>query len=278
MWKAIVRSVEGRIGLALGGAMMAIIVFGPWLTPYAPTAIGVGPPTEPPSLRHWLGTDNLGRDVLSRFLVGGNTVLLVPLLAVGLALVLGGGLGLAGGYRPGTPFDLVVARAFDFAVTVPPLLLVMVIVGGRPSDLILIVTVALVFAPRIGRIVRGTTQAVVTNDYVAAARARGERAAAICVREIVPNIAVPVTADLALRITYGILFVATLSYLGLGVQPPSSDWGLMVAESRSFIAVAPWATLVPTLGIAALSVSFNLLADALGRHLSRMMYRGGVEL
>jgi peptide/nickel transport system permease protein len=129
-----------------------------------------------------------------------------------------------------------------------------------------------------GRVVRGATQAVVTNDYVAAAQARGERTSAIVVREVLPNIAAPAIADFALRITYAVIFVSTLNFLGLGAQPPKPDWGLMVAESRSFISVAPWATLAPAIGIAALSISFNFLADALTRHLTRESARGVVPL
>jgi peptide/nickel transport system permease protein len=158
-------------------------------------------------------------------------------------------------------------------------LLVLVLIAGLgTSSIVLIVTVALVFIPRVGRVVRGATQAVVTSDYVAAAQARGERTGAILSREVLPNIAAPAIADFALRITYGVIFVATLNFLGLGAQPPDPDWGLMVADSRGYLAIQPWATLAPAAGIAALSVSFNLIADALTRHLTRESTRGVVPL
>ena len=278
IWRTLFTSLEGRIGIVLGLLMLALIIFGRFFTPHPPTKIGTGPPTSGPTGDHLLGTDQLGRDVLSRFLAGGDTILVVPLIAVALAFVAGGGLGMLGGYLRGWP-DAVITRTFDLLLTLPPLLLVLVIIAGvGTSNLVLVVTVALVFLPRVGRVLRGATQAVVTNDYVAAAQARGERTSAIIAREVLPNIAAPAIADFALRITYAIIFVATLNFLGLGAQPPAPDWGLMVAESRTFIAVAPWATLAPALGIAALSISFNFIADALTRHLTRESARGAVPL
>ena len=278
IWRTLLTSVEGRVGIALGVVMLGLIAFGRFFTPYSPTELGTGRAAIGPSADHLLGTDHLGRDVFSRFLAGGDTIIIVPLIAVTLAFVAGGGLGMLGGYLRGWP-DAVITRTFDLLLTLPPLLLVLVVIAGLgTSRLVLIVTVALVFLPRMGRVVRGATQAVVTNDYVAAAQARGERTSAIVVREVLPNIAAPAIADFALRITYAVIFVSTLNFLGLGAQPPKPDWGLMVAESRSFISVAPWATLAPAFGIAALSISFNFLADALTRHLTRETARGVVPL
>lgn len=277
-WRTVVGSLEGRIGLMLGAIMLGVIVFGRFLAPYSPNELGVGVQTMGPSGDHLFGTDHLGRDVFSRFLVGGDTILLVPLVAVTLAFVVGGGLGMLGAYARGAT-DGLITRTFDLLLTLPPLLLVLVIIAGLgTSSVVLVLTVALVFLPRMGRVIRGATQAVVTNDYVAAAQARGERTHAILVREVLPNIAAPAIADFALRITYAIIFVATLNFLGLGAQPPEPDWGLMVAESRNFLSVQPWATLMPAAGIAALSISFNLIADALTRHLTREAARGVVPV
>jgi peptide/nickel transport system permease protein len=270
----VVGSPEGRIGLVLGVLMLAIIAFGRFVAPYPPDEIGVGLPTTGASADHLLGTDQLGRDVFSRFLSGGDTILLVPLAAVTLAFLAGGGLGMLGAYAGGR-VDAVITRTFDLLLTLPPLLLVLVIIAGLgTSNAVLVITVALVFLPRIGRVVRGAAQGVITNDYVAAAQARGERTSAILVREVLPNIAAPAIADYALRITYGVIFVATLNFLGLGAQPPEPDWGLMVAESRGFLSVAPLATLAPAAGIAALSIAFNLVADALTRHIAREGEKG----
>jgi peptide/nickel transport system permease protein len=267
--RALASSWEGRVGVALGIVMLAIIFLGPLVAPYDPTQIGTGKPLLGPSSEHLLGTDNLGRDVFSRFLYGGRTVLLVPLAAVLLTVLVGALPGMLAAYRGGS-IDMLVTRVFDLLLTLPPLLVVLVIVSGAgTSSLVLIVSVGLIYAPRVGRIARGATQAVITTEYVQAAEARGERTLSILVREIAPNISGPLIADLALRLTYAVIFVATLNFLGLGAQPPSSDWGLSVATARTFISVQPWATLAPAIGIAALSVSFNLVADTLTRHLSR---------
>lgn len=277
-WRTIRGTVEGRIGLVFGVVMLGLIAFGRFFAPYSPEELGVGVQSTGPSADHLFGTDNLGRDVFSRFLAGGDTILLVPLASVALAFVVGGGLGMLGAYARGLT-DAVITRLFDLLLTLPPLLLVLVIIAGLgTSKLVLIVTVALVFVPRVGRVLRGATQAVVTNDYVAAAQARGERTDSILVREVLPNIAAPAIADFALRITYAVIFVATLNFLGLGAQPPQPDWGLMVAESRNFLSVQPTATLAPAAGIAALSISFNLIADALTRHLTREAARGVVPV
>ena len=136
----------------------------------------------------------------------------------------------------------------------------------------------MIFSPRTGRIVRGATQAVVTNDYVAAAQARGEGSAYILIREVLPNIAAPVIVEFALRLTWAIIFVTALSFIGLGAQPPSCDWGLMVAQGRSLITISPLIAGAPAAGIALLAVSLNLIADALARHFDPTSDQPGVPL
>ena len=260
------RTSEGKIGIGLGVFMIGLIVLGQLLGPA--TDYNVAAPGSGSSAAHWFGTDALGRDVLSRFLAGGSTVLLIPLVAVTLSLIIGGSLGLFGAYWGGRP-DVVISKVFDVILTLPPLLIVLVIIGGLgSSDAVLIITVALVYAPGMGRVVRGTAQSVIVNPYVLSAQARGERDLSIIFREVLPNVTGPTLAEFGLRLTYGILFVATLSFLGLGVQPPASDWGLMVAENRGLITVAPWGTMLPALGITALAVALNLSADALSRVLA----------
>lgn len=277
-WRVIFGSVEGVLGLALGVMIIAIIVAGPYLAPYSPTELGVGPPSQTASVAHWLGTDSFGRDVFSRFLSGGRTVILVPLAAVTLAFGLGAPLGMLGAYAKGS-IDKVIVRIFDILLSLPPLLIVIVLISGfDKSRIALIVSVALVFAPRIGRVVRGATQGVVTNEYISAAQARGERTAWILGREVLPNVAAPAIVDYALRLTWAILFISTLNFLGLGEQAPSSDWGLMIAQSRASIGIAPLATLAPAAGIVALAVSVNLIADALTRYLNPDANRPGVRV
>jgi len=262
-------SRQGQFGIVLGLAIVGLVLAGPHLAPYDPNSINVGPPLAPPSSQFLFGTDNLGRDVFSRFLHGGRNLLLIPVASVLLALLIGGLPGMLAGYRGGWT-DIACSRLFDALMTLPPLLIVLVVIDAAgASDLVLIVTVGVVFAPRVGRVARGAVQGVVTMSYVAAAEARGESVVAILIREIAPNIAGPMIADIALRVSYGVIFVATLNFLGLGAQPPSPDWGLSVASSRVFLSAQPIATLAPAVAIAAVAVAFNLCADTLSKHLTR---------
>lgn len=260
--------LESRVGSLLGMVMVCLIMVGPALAPHAPDAL-VAQAAMGASGAHPLGTDGLGRDVLSRVLDGGRLVLVVPLLAVVLATVVGGAAGLWGAYARGR-VDGVIVRAFDVLLALPPLLMVLVIISGLgSSDPVLVLAIALFFVPRAGRVLRGTAQAIIGNDYVQAAQARGERTSAILAREVLPNMAAPAIADFSLRMTYGVIFVTTLSFLGLGAQPPSSDWGLMVSESRTLLGTQPLAVLAPAIAIALVSVSFNLVADGVSRQLTR---------
>jgi ABC-type dipeptide/oligopeptide/nickel transport system permease subunit len=264
----IIHTWSGRVGLIITSAILLVIVVGPWLAPHSPEELAVGLPLSPPSDGLPLGTDQLGRDVFSRFLAGGRMVLLVPLVAVALSTLTGGLLGITAGYLGGR-FDQIVARAFDVLLTLPPLLIALAIIAGFGSSAtVLLLTVAAIFAPQVGRVARGAALAVVTADYVQAARARGERPLTIVIREIAPNIVGPLMSDLALRVTYGVIFVASLNFLGLGAQPPSSDWGLSVATNFGYIQVQPWATVAPAVGIAALSVGLNLMADSAIRYVT----------
>lgn len=269
LWRTLVGSAEGRIGLGLAVLMLLVIALGPLLAPYSPTAVGVGPPTEGPSAEHLLGTDSLGRDVFSRFLSGGGSVVVVPFFAVSLAYALGASLGLLAGYARGTS-AIVTARILDLGLAIPSLLIMLAVIARfGHSAAVLIIAYGVIHCAAPGRLVRGATQAVVANDYVAAAQARGERAVTILAREVLPNIAGPAIADYAVRMTWGILFINTLSYLGLGSQPPSSNWGLMISQGQAYLNLVPLATLAPAAGIAAIAIAFNLTALALSRHITR---------
>jgi peptide/nickel transport system permease protein len=229
----------------------------------------VGVPLSGPSSADLLGTDALGRDVLSRVLYGGRSVLGLAAAATVLAYLLGLSIGLVAGYTRSL-VDPVLMRSVDVMLCFPPLLFLLVLIAGAgSSDLVLIIGVALVQAPQISRIVRTATLEVSVRGYVEAAIARGERAPAVIVREVLPNILVPVLVDAGLRFTYSILIIASVNFLGLGLQPPNSDWALMIGENRSYLAVNAWSVLAPAAMIAILTIGVNLTGDAVARSLGR---------
>jgi peptide/nickel transport system permease protein len=259
----ILSSADGRAGFLLIGSMLALIAFGALFAPYSPTEIRLAPANSAPSLKHWLGADHLGRDVLSRFLWGGRTIISIPVIAVTLSYATAGLLSLVASYKGGL-LDVVVARIFEFLMSLPSLLKILMLVAAfGPSTPVLIMAISISNMPGLSRVVRGAVLSQAGVDYVQAAQARGESAVSVVIREILPNIVGPITADFTLRITWGIIALSTLSFLGLGVQPPQPDWGLMIQEGRTSLQQAPLVAIVPALGIACLSVGFNLAADAI---------------
>ena len=263
--RAVAGPNEGKLGLAIVVLFLFVVLLGPTLAPYSPYAIGVGLPNTGPSSRHWLGTDDLGRDILSRLLNGSRSVVLIPLAATSLAFAVGGVLGLLVGYTRGRA-DAVAARLIDVFLSLPPLLIVLVVIAtAGASSGVVILSVALVYSPRVARVLRGATQGVATQEYILAAQARGERTAAIVLRELLPNIAPTVLVEFAVRLTYVIIFVTTLNFLGLGVQPPSPNWGRMLFEARNTIVTNPVAAIAPAAALGALSVGIGLMADAVTR-------------
>jgi peptide/nickel transport system permease protein len=273
VWAIVGSSTEGRIGVAIVGLTVLLIVVGPHVAPFGPTEIGTGPPAVGPSARHPLGTDELGRDVLSRLLSGGTSVVALPLVATCIAFLLGGLVGAVSGYLGG-PVDMIATRLLDVMLALPPLLTVLVIVAAfGTSSFVIALSVSAVYAPKIARILRGATQAVATQDFVQAAQARGERALSVVVREVAPNLAASAFVEFALRFTFVIIFVATLNFLGLGIQPPSPNWAVMVTEARQYVSANPLAALAPASCIAFLSVGISLVADSVTRYLGRETFQ-----
>lgn len=267
--RATLSSTEGRLAAVLLVLMALLILIGPLVAPYPPDETAVGPPLQGPSGDHLLGTDGLGRDVASRVLSGGRDVIWLPFLGIVLAFSIGGVLAVIAGYRRGW-LDVAFTRAADLGLALPPILLVLLIIavaGGSP--LVLVLGVGVVFAPRIARVVRGATQVAAGNDFVEIARTRGEGAVSIALREIVPNISGALAVEFALRLTQAIVFVAALNFLGVGAQPPSPNWGLMVSEGRSVLSQVPLVALAPAAAIATLAIALNMLVDAASRALSR---------
>jgi peptide/nickel transport system permease protein len=260
-------SFGGAVGLVLLAVAVGVALFGPLLAPFDPAAISDRPRLGP-SAAHLLGTDQLGRDLLSRVLHGGLGVVVVPavvtLVAVGLGAVGGMWAGFAGGSR-----DLVATRLVDVFISLPPLLVAIVFISALGSSSLVLVTVtAAFFVPRVVRVVRGATAAVVASDYVASSRARGDSTVQILRRDVVPNISGQLIVELGARLSNVVMFIATLNYLGLGVRPPHPSWGLMVAENTLLLRSNPLAALVPAALIAALAVGVNLVSDRLAERMA----------
>jgi peptide/nickel transport system permease protein len=257
-------SITARIGIVLGAIVTALAVFGPLFAPYAPDDI-LGQPYASPTSSHLLGLDFVGRDVLSRFLWGGRTSLLLALLGTALGYVLGLSVGLFAAYVRGW-LDEVTMRATDVALAFPALVLVLLLVSAFGSNVrLVVVAIAVANAPRIARIVRAAALEVLDLLYVEAARARGERSLYIVSREILPNIRAPLLVDFGLRFTGSILLVAAVSFLGFGLQPPAADWGVMVGENRVGLTLQPWPVVMPVLALALLTIGINLVIDGYGR-------------
>ena len=259
----------GRLppSLVMGGIVVALLValalLGPWIAPYPFDQFNVRARFSPPDAQHWFGTDEFGRDVLSRVLVGARYSLLIGFGASALSLVLGVPLGLVAAYRRDVGGELIM-RAVDVMISVPPILLGLLILAiTEPSLWKTILAVGIVYVPIMTRITRSVALGLLAEDFVQAARARGESAFYILFGEILPNAWPPIIVETSLRVTFAILLGSALSFLGLGAQPPMSEWGLMIAQSRPFIEQAPWIGLAPGIVLCILLVSVNLVGEGL---------------
>jgi peptide/nickel transport system permease protein len=265
---SILRSASGKTGVLLVSFIVAVTVVGPTVAPHSPNEIAGVPFTEPGG-SNLLGTDFLGRDVLSRILNGGRELLATALLATFVAYLIGVPLGLAIGYRRG-PADVAAVGLADLIIAFPPIILALMIIAGLGSGALIVAgTIAAIHVPRIVRIVRTATIEASAYEYVEAAVARGEGSAYILRRELLPNIVVPIMADFGIRLTASVIIVSSLSFLGLGPAPPSSDWGLMISENRLGLLIQPWVVVVPALLIGLLAIGVNLMADAYARSVGR---------
>lgn len=254
------------IGLIVLVSIVALAVLGPLFAPH-PLDEPIGVPLTRPARGAPFGTDFLGRDVLSRALWGGRSVLGLAGVATLLAYVGGMAVGLVAGYSRSW-LDPLLMRASDVMLSFPALLFLLVLVtGAGSSKAVLVIGVALVQIPLVARIVRAATLEQSVKGFVEAAVARGERATAVLRREILPNILGPVTADVGLRFTYSIILVASVNFLGLGLQPPDADWALIISENRAGLTLNPYVIVVPATLIALLTISVNLVGDAIARNL-----------
>lgn len=260
-WPRFLTSAEGIVGLVLLVFIVALALIGPLVAPHSYTA-PIGVPGAGPSTGVPLGTDYLGRDVLSRVLHGGWPVLWLSVITTALTYALGLGVGMIAGFRHSF-VDPLLMRTVDVVLSFPPLLLLLLLIVGAGSGTgILIIGIVLVLFPGAARIARTATLEVCTTGYIEAAVARGERSAAILRREVLPNIMPAVLADLGVRFSAAVVIAASVNFLGLGAKPPTADWGLMIAENRSIISSNPLSVFVPAALLGLLTVSVNLLADA----------------
>lgn len=262
-------SVAAWVGLAMLIVVVAVGIFGRYVASYPPDEI-FGAPFSAPSANHKLGLDFAGRDVLSRFLFGGQTAIVVALAGTVMGFVLGSGLGLVSAYRRGW-VDEVIGRSTDLALAFPALILSLLLLAAFGTSLALVVfAITITTAPGVARIARAATLELVDLPYVESARARGERASYVMAVEILPGVRSPLLVDFGLRLTTAILLVAALSFVGLGLQPPAADWGLMIGENRIGLNVQPWAVIVPAAAIAALTIGVNLIIDGVGRRTGKV--------
>jgi peptide/nickel transport system permease protein len=262
-----------RAGVALTAAVVLLALVGPALAPH-PTTEFVGPPFSPPIDGAPLGTDNLGRDVLSGVLNGGRSLLWMAFAATALGVGAGIALGMVAGYSRNRLDDLIM-RTLDVLYAFPYIVLVLLFVSMLGSSPWLIVAlVAVGWLPGVARTTRGITLDVCTREFVEAAEVLGTPRRTILRREVLPNLSTPLLVEFALRLTWAVGVIAGLSFLGFGVQPPASDWGLMINENRNGLAVNPWGVLAPIACIAVFAIGTNLLADGIGRTIARTD-RGG---
>lgn len=266
--------------LAVGAVLLAVLVFlafaAPWIAPYPFDQMDILKRLKSPSLLHWFGTDEFGRDVLSRTLMGARLSLTMGFLATLISLAIGVPLGLLAGYRRGSVDELIM-RATDVLLSFPPIMLGLLILAVTdPALWKMIIAVGIVYVPSTVRLTRSVTLELGTEEFVQAARARGEKTFYILRAEILPNAWPPIMVEASLRITFAILLGAALSFIGLGAQPPSSDWGLMIAEARPLIDRAPWVALAPGIAMGLTVIAVNLLGDGLREALDpRMTRRSG---
>jgi peptide/nickel transport system permease protein len=253
-----------RIGLAVTLVVVAVAVFGPLAAPHSPTAF-LAPPYARPSAALPFGTDELGRDVLSRVLHGGLSILVVSAVAAVFSLALGTMLGLTAGYVRGV-WDEVIMRVTDILLAFPALvlaLLLMSMVG--PKAWLTVVAIVFVQAPQTARVMRGAAVQLTGRDFITYAETLGISKTRILLREILPNVTAPLSVGLGLGMTYAVGIVASLGFLGFGAQPPAADWGLMIYENRGGVTIQPWPVIVPVILIALLTIGNSLITDGFGR-------------
>ncbi|CAA9553317.1 MAG: ABC transporter, permease protein 2 (cluster 5, nickel/peptides/opines) [uncultured Thermomicrobiales bacterium] len=263
LWGVLRRSKLALIGLAIVGVLVVLAIVGPTVAPYDPNDLNVRQRSLPPSLNHPFGTDDRGRDVLSRVLYGARVSLQVAVIAVGISATLGVLLGAVSGYLGGWVDELIM-RFTDILFAFPGILLAIAIMGVLgPSVTNAMIALGIVYTPIFARITRGSVLVIRSEVFVEAARSSGAAAPRIVARHVMPNVVAPIIVETTLSLAFAILAEAALSFLGLGTPPPAPSWGRMLSEGRSFIQDAPWMGIFPGLAIVLTVMGFNFLGDGL---------------
>jgi peptide/nickel transport system permease protein len=262
-----------KIGLGVLIFYFVVAALGPFIAPFGPAQIATGRPLSGMSLQHPMGVDQIGRDVFSRVLHGAHVVIALSLAGTALGVALGSLIGLLSAYIGGL-FDEVVQRFIEAFVSIPYIVLGLLAVyaagpelAGQPALMVLVI--AIVYAPRIARMARAAALDVVTRDYVTAARLRGESSLSVIWHDLAPNAASTLLVEFALRFGYAPALIAAFGFLGFGVQPPTPEWGVMISENRNLILISPVTVLGPGVTLAVLVVAVNLTAEGLARILGR---------
>jgi peptide/nickel transport system permease protein len=268
--------------LRIGAVILLVHVFaatvGPFLVPYGYSQMGAGPPLSGMSWAHPFGIDQLGRDVFSRVIHGGHIVILLSLSGTALGLLIGAWIGLLSGYLGGW-VDNLIQRLLETLIAIPFLVLALLAISSVGTDhagnpLLIVLVVALVYFPRIARMARAAAIDIATRDYVTVARLRGESAASVMRRELLPNATSVLLVEFALRAGYAPVLIGSLGFLGFGLRPPTPEWGLMISENRALLIIAPILVLGPGLALASLVIGLNLFTEGLARVLGRTVKLG----
>jgi len=267
-----------RIGAVILALHALVAVTGPFWAPFGYSQMGAGPPLSGISWHHPMGVDQLGRDVFSRVVHGSHIVILMSLSGTVLGLVIGAVVGLFSGYVGGWA-DVVIQRLMEALISIPFLVLALIAISAAGVEasgnpVLVVLVVALVYAPRIARMARATAIDIATRDHVTVARLRGESAWSVMWRELLPNASGVLLVEFALRAGYAPVLIGSLGFLGFGLRPPSPEWGLMISENRAMLIVSPVLVLGPGLALASLVVGLNLFTEGLARVLGRTVRLG----
>ncbi|MEZ4666305.1 MAG: ABC transporter permease [Anaerolineae bacterium] len=262
-----------RFGTIILSFYLLIALTASLWAPYDAAKTGTGRPFSSPSSDHLLGTDQLGRDIFSRVVLGADDVLFLALTSTLVSTIVGGVMGLMSGLLGGW-IDQIIMRFFDAVISIPFLVLALLMIAAAGPDLsgnywLLILAVVVVYAPRTARMARAVAVDLVTRDFVTVARARGESVLSIVWRELTPNAIGVLLVEFGVRAGYAPIFIGSLSFLGFGVRPPTPEWGLMISENRAAIISAPMSVLAPAAALAVLVIGLNLLTDGLSRVFGR---------